>query len=312
MADLNFKATLNLASDAFRKNSQAAKDQFVADQKGMAAATDQVNSKLSQIRATVNGAFNGTGVAALSQQISDVGRNATASGAGVASIKSQIDGVSQTSQTAAANIGGLSNSFKGLAVSAVGVASIVAALKGITDATVELQRTQNALAAVAGGTLLASEALSFINKTATELGLRATSLTKDFTQLSAATRGTALEGAQTEKLFYSVSAAAATLGLGAAETSRAFTALTQTVSKGVVSQEELRGQLSEAIPGAVQIAARAFNVTTEQLGKMVEAGIPATEFVRKFSEQLSKEFPDASKNAATLGGSINLLANQFR
>jgi len=40
-------------------------------------------------------------------------------------------------------------------------------------------------------------------------------------------------------------------------------------SKGVVSMEELRGQLGEALPGALQAAASGMGVTTVDLIKLV-------------------------------------------
>jgi phage tail tape-measure protein len=72
----------------------------------------------------------------------------------------------------------------------------------------------------------------------------------------------------------------------------------------VVQQEELRGQLSEALPGATQIAARALGLTTAKLNDLIASGkLFAEDFIPKFSAQLRKEFGKelpASLNEATV------------
>src|SRR4030095_14480758 len=112
--------------------------------------------------------------------------------------------------------------------------------------------------------------------------------------LSAATRGTALEGQDTQRLFTALAASSRTLGLSSEQTGRAMTAFQQIISKGKVSQEELRQQLGEALPGAMQIAARAFGVTTAELDRMITRGLDATEFVRRFTRQLQTEMPEGA------------------
>ncbi|MFM6203651.1 MAG: tape measure protein, partial [Dolichospermum sp.] len=53
---------------------------------------------------------------------------------------------------------------------------------------------------------------------------------------------------------------------------RAFTALEQMSGKTVVSQEELRQQLAEAIPNASQIAANAYGTTTQSMNQLLSTG----------------------------------------
>lgn len=53
--------------------------------------------------------------------------------------------------------------------------------------------------------------------------------------------------------------------------------------------EELKSQLSESLPSAVQIAAKAMGVTTQELFKMMEQGqLMATDFLPKFTVELRK------------------------
>jgi tape measure domain-containing protein len=308
---LKFSAVLELAAQGFREGARQAATEFADSQKKMADSAETVRTKLNQIKAEANKSVDASGVTGLGARVAEVGEKSTVTAARLREAQNQIAATGDAASKASGGVAGFGGELTRLAAVAVTLTALKTGIEGIVAATVQLQQSQNALSAVTGGTLQADAALKLINKTADELGLRATSLTKDFTQLAAATRGTQLEGAETEKLFTSLSAASATLGLSNETTSRAFNALQQIISKGTVTAEELRGQFAEALPGGMQIAARAFNVTTEQLGKMVEAGIPATQFITKLSTQLGKEFPDASKNAATLGGAINALKNDF-
>lgn len=105
--------------------------------------------------------------------------------------------------------------------------------------------------------------------------------------LSAATRGTALEGQATRDIYESVSKAMATLGRSSEDTEGALLAISQMVSKGTVSMEELRGQLGERLPGAFQLAAKAMGVTTQELDAMISSGgVAATEFLPKLAQAL--------------------------
>ena len=92
------------------------------------------------------------------------------------------------------------------------------------------------------------------------------------------------------------------MGLSAEQSSGAFMALQQMLSKGTVQAEELRGQLGERIPGAFEYAAQAMGVTTRELGKMLEQGqVVAEDFVPKFADvlrnQFAKDVPAAAASA---------------
>lgn len=101
--------------------------------------------------------------------------------------------------------------------------------------------------------------------------------------------------------------------LSSEQLDRANTAIAQSLSKGVVSQEELKGQLAEALPGALQIAARAYGVTTQELDKMVTAGELSTVFFEKFARQLKAETTiGAAQSVDTLAAKIADLQNQWQ
>ncbi|MFZ2388577.1 MAG: tape measure protein, partial [Polaromonas sp.] len=128
------------------------------------------------------------------------------------------------------------------------------------------------LTAVLGSSQAAATEWEFLKKTSSELGLELQSTGQAYLSLTAATKGTAIEGAQTREVFTAVSRAMSMLGKSGTETERALQAVSQMASKGTVSMEELRGQLGEALPGALKAAADGAGITTAQLIQMVSTG----------------------------------------
>lgn len=126
--------------------------------------------------------------------------------------------------------------------------------------------------AILGSGEAAAAEMAFLKKTSNELGLELQSAGKSYLSLTASTKGTALEGAKTREVFTSVARAMSVLGKSADETENAFRAISQMASKGTVSMEELRGQLGDALPGALKAAADGAGITTDQLIRMVSNG----------------------------------------
>lgn len=167
---------------------------------------------------------------------------------------------------------------------------------GVIQSTLAMEKAQRTLQYATGD---GAGAWLYARKIAKELGIDLIFAADAYGKLAAASRGTSLQGVQTEKIFKSVASASAVMGLSADETKGALNALSQMISKGKVQAEELRGQLGERIPGAFQIAARAMGVTTQALDKMlVDGKLLAEDFLPKFAAQLKKELGDAPLSAA--------------
>jgi len=157
----------------------------------------------------------------------------------------------------------------------------------------------------------ATNEMNFVKRTASELGLAIESTALGYQKLAASSRGTVLQGKATKDIFIGISQAATALQLTTDQSSGAVLALSQIMSKGTLQSEELRGQLAERIPGAVQIAARALGVTTAALGDMMKAGeVSAKRFIPAFAKQLTKEFGGAAEQAAkSFQGAQNRFGN---
>lgn len=102
-------------------------------------------------------------------------------------------------------------------------------------------------------------------------------------------QGTALEG-QAQDLFLDSDKALKSLGLQTQQYDSAILALKQVTSKGKVSMEEISGQLGEAVPGALNIAAKAMGTNVQGLIQQIESGnVLSEEFVPKFVAQLEAQ-----------------------
>ena len=164
--------------------------------------------------------------------------------------------------------------------------------------------------------------MAFVSKTADELGLSIMGATTSFAKLTAATKDTALEGEKARNIFIALSAVNSQLGGSAADLNGIMKAVTDMISKGTVQLEELKGQLGDRLPGALNIAATAMNKTTSELLMMISNGeVAAVDFLPKLAKALYitaedvtnmqnkiKSLSDEQQNSVV---SVKLLTNLF-
>lgn len=133
-----------------------------------------------------------------------------------------------------------------------------------------------------------------------------------FARLQAAAQGTQLEK-QTGRISEVINQSSLVFGLDEEQTQRVYLAFEQMISKGKITSEELRLQLGESIPGAVQIMARSLGVGVAELDRMMEAGTLLSETnLMPFIEQLGSETAGGVAGAAATGrAAVNRLNNQI-
>lgn len=167
-------------------------------------------------------------------------------------------------------------------------------------AGVNAERLRTGLNFASGGR--GGEEIDYLRTVTKSLGLEFDSTATAYMGFAAAARQTKLEGQGARDVFEAVAQASTVMGLSAEQNQGVLLALSQMISKGTVSAEELRGQLGERMPGAFQIAARAMGVTTAELGKMLEQGqVLSEDFLPKFARQIREE----------LGGSVEAASNRL-
>lgn len=191
------------------------------------------------------------------------------------------------------------------AAGAIGIGNftgqIMTSIKGMAKATQTLKN-------VTGDSYEYSKALKFVNEQSKRYNQELIGLTGNYARFYAAAKGSNMSLKDTQNVFDALTQSSTYFNLSADETSGVMLAVTQMMSKGKITAEELRGQLGERLPGAIQIMARALNVTTAQLDDMMKKGqLVASEVLPLFGQQLKIETMNFNPNS--IEGSINKLRN---
>lgn len=155
--------------------------------------------------------------------------------------------------------------------------------------------------------------LQFIQKLTKDLGLAATSTAESYAKFSAALIQGGESAASVQSIFTAIAQASAVLGLTVQQQENAFRALEQISSKGKLTAEELRGQLAEALPGALQIAAAGLKKSTQQMEEAIKRGtITTKQFFEAFASEAQRRFAGIAGTAAQrLAGRLNELQNRI-
>jgi len=209
-------------------------------------------------------------------------------------------------------------------VGAFGLVTGVAAIAAITTNIYENVKAQQsldlALKQVTGTTAEYARAQEFISQTAAANGAEINALQSAYTKfyVSASNK---LAVKEIEDIFSTFTKAGSVLGLSIENQDRAFIALGQMMSKGTLQAEELRGQLGDALPGAVGIATRAYQklhpelkVTEASFAKLMKDGkILSAEILPEMARELGRTYNlDTIKNIDTLAASQNRLTNEWK
>lgn len=172
------------------------------------------------------------------------------------------------------------------------VRDLAAAFFEANKSVENLLRGLNALSG-GQGTMMFDQLVESSNR----LGIPLKQVSQSFLEIQAATEGTNFEGQKTKELFDALANALTVTGADAVQFNRGFRALGQILSKDQLYAEELRQQLGEALPGAVQVFARALNISPKQLLQFLEAGVIEGDNLRRTLVLVTKELEKTYKVA---------------
>jgi tape measure domain-containing protein len=247
------------------------------------------------------------------REVKALGKQFDLSEAQIKKVTTQLDRFGASAKRNTSSVSLLSAVTKGF-LAYLGVTQIWEFSKASFDAAMALDSWQRSTVAITGSQRGMREEMTVLREIASDTGQNFYKLTDSYRQLEAATKGTALSTADTQRIFKSVSEAAAVLGLSSHRTGLAIEALSQMASKGKVSMEELRRQLGDHIPGALGIAARAMDVPIKELYRMVQAGeLMASDLLPRLGDELHKMYGEAAKTAALDSGqaAVNRLSQAW-
>lgn len=187
---------------------------------------------------------------------------------------------------------------------AITIAATVALSGKIMNTGQDFESALSGLTAITGSTDKAAKEFDYLRDQSNRLGLDLLKTSKDYTQFAAAV-GDKLPKDQMRSIFEGASEWGLVTGADADAQSRALKALNQMMSKGTVMSEELKGQLSEALPGAVGLFVKALNqmkgrtdLTEKDLFDLMQQG-------KLFSKDILPEVAKQMKAAARNGGALD-------
>lgn len=240
-------------------------------------------------------------MATAGQLMVEIGANVARLRSDMAQATQMVRGTADQMRSAMSSVGAaLASGFAGF--------QAVQFARDIATTGLEVNRLSQAFANIKGSVGGASVELDYVRDLANRTGNDFMSLASGYKGIAAAAQGTSLEGEKVRSVFESIVKYSTALQLSSDQMGGALTAVSQIISKGVVSMEEMRQQLGERLPGAFQIAARAMNMTTGEFTEMASSGkLLATEFVPKFASELEK----SAKNSENAAGAFNRLKNEW-
>jgi len=207
-------------------------------------------------------------------------------------------------------LNGVTGQLKGLVTGYLSIQGALALANKAFDVALSTDAIRTSLEFTFKSTTAVDLKMKDLKETADRLGLSFIPLAEGYTKFIGAAKAANFSLTDSEKIFNSVTGAAARFHLTSDQLNGSLLAIQQMISKGTVQSEELRGQLGERLPGAFSIAARAMDVTEKELGKMLQSGeVLASDLLPKLAIELDKTFNlDASTNIDSLTASTNRLS----
>jgi tape measure domain-containing protein len=174
----------------------------------------------------------------------------------------------------------------------------------------ESSRVTTALKNVSGTMGQFAENQRFLLDMAKKYGLEINALTGNYAKFTAAASISGMTILEQRKIFESVSRAVTAFGMSAEDSNGVFLALSQMMSKGKISSEELRLQMGERIPIALQAMARAAGTSVAGLDELMKKGkLMSADVLPKFAKALDEMIPNVDTD--NLETSLNRLKNAF-
>lgn len=229
---------------------------------------------------------------------------------GVAEVKSALAGLKSSFLSLAGALGaglGFSQFISSMKDTAVQLSTAQNVLKNVSKVTKEYTDGVNK------GTIEINnyaENLAYVERLSKDYSQDLIGLTENFAKFHAACDKTNLSLEQQKDVFEALTKAAAYYHMSADQTNDMTLAITQMMSKGKVTSEELRRQLGNSLPGAFNLMAAAIGVTTAQLEDMMKKGeVISSEALPRFAAMLNTVTKNADFDSLQM--SINRLKNTW-
>ncbi len=305
---------ISVVYDANIKDLKDKLDELIKKNKELATEAGAAQAKLSGLNSTVSATNN-----AFNQSTTVINNYNNSVNTTNNSINQMNNSMRQAQREVRLFEKGLQN-IAGKVAAVFAINNVIQFGQSIVDVTRKTEILQNRLAFVFETGVGGQMAFERLYKTAQRLGLEFEPLIEGFSKFAIAAKTVGFSAAEAEDMFVKVSAGLRAAGASSLQTQRAFLALEQMLSKGVVSAEELRRQLGEALPGAANLMVRAYNklhpgqeVTNQEFIKLMESGkIMSAEVLPELSRTIEDVFaPALAGKAGSLDAAINRVNTSF-
>lgn len=234
-----------------------------------------------------------------------VASSAGAAGGGMDKFAAGADRASKSSYTLGERLRGLNHRFD-LAYQAgtifntlFGAFTLGGMIKGVYDATIELQKLEKAMLFTTKSYDGSKQATNEFIGTVFSMGLALDQVSEPFGRFTISAGAVGMSAKESGAIFESVTRTLQVVGASAAQTGYAMYGLTQMIQKGKVSSEEFSRQIGEQIPGNAEAGRRALQrmkgeaVSMQQFFKEMSLGnIQSAEFTKLWAEELDSMFGD--------------------
>ncbi len=295
--DASAKKTGRDIEEGFLKGSNGAK-RFEAELKRTAKTQAEVELKVQKLKELLRDDTQ-LGSAAFKKVQSEIKKT-----------EAELDKITKTSK----GYGSALTQITALAAGAFTLSRVKAFAMELIKTQREAEILANQFAFVNGNAEAGRASFESLRKTSQKLGLDFQVLSEEYVSFANAAGVMNLSNDQSLQIFQDMSIGLRGAGASAQQQQQAFLALTQIMSKGRLMGQELTLQLGNALPGAVGLAAKAMNVTTGELNKMMERGeVMATDFVPRFAAAVRDNFAAAvAGKENSLDASINRAGNSWQ
>lgn len=183
---------------------------------------------------------------------------------------------------------GLRDSTRNLIRSYASTFALFAGINSINRVGQDFEAMNSAMLAAMGTQEGVQSQMMFLDELTSRLGLSMRDTSDAFTKFLFAASGK-LSTDQTQELFTSLTEFGTVLGISKERMKLSMNAITQMMNKGKISADDLRLQLAESLPSAIQIFSRAAGVSEAEFFKMMENGeLLAEDILPKVSMEMSR------------------------
>lgn len=159
----------------------------------------------------------------------------------------------------------------------------------------------------------AKDEMAFLTAESERLGVNLLASAKGYAKIAFAAKEANVPLEQQRNIYTALAEASVVFGMTQDELAGTMKAVVDMFSKGTVSAEELKQQLGDRLVGAVPLTAKALNVTTEELFKLMKQGkLLAKDVLPKLANAIRDlAAPGLQKAMKNLAISEGRLANAF-